>query len=46
MKIQSSNVAYQFYLLPTIKITNVKLLFGYYSIEFIWLKWGVAIMWN
>ena len=46
MKIQSSNVAYQFYLIPTIKVTNVKLLFGYYSIEFIWLKWGVTIIWN
>ncbi len=46
MKVQFNIVAYQFYLIPTIKVTNVKLLFGYYSIEFIWLKWGVAIMWN
>jgi hypothetical protein len=46
MKVQFNTVAYQFYLIPTIKVTNVKLLFGYYSIEFIWLKWGVAIIWN
>ena len=46
MKIQFSNICYQFYLIPTIKITNNKLLFGYYSIEFIWLKWGVGIDWN
>jgi hypothetical protein len=43
---QFSNICYQFYLLPTIKITNNKLLFGYYSIEFIWLKWGISIDWN
>jgi hypothetical protein len=46
MKIQFNTVTYQFYLIPTIKVTNVKLLFGYYSIEFMWLKWGVAIIWN
>ncbi len=46
MKIQFSNICYQFYLLPTIKITDSKLLFGYYSIEFIWLKWGISIDWN
>jgi hypothetical protein len=46
MKIQSSNVAYQFYLLPTIKVTNDKFLFGYYSIEFMWLKWVISIDWN
>jgi hypothetical protein len=46
MKIQSSNVAYQFYLLPTIKVTNDKFLFGYYSIEVMWLKWVISIDWN
>jgi hypothetical protein len=46
MKIQFNTVAYQFYLLPTIKVTNDKFLFGYYSIEFMWLKWVISIDWN
>jgi hypothetical protein len=46
MKIQFNNIAYQFYLVPTIKVTDDKFLFGYYGIEFIWLKWGIEIIWN
>jgi hypothetical protein len=46
MKIQFNSVCYQFYLIPTIKVTGNKLLFGYYSIEFIWLNRGVEIIWN
>jgi hypothetical protein len=46
MKIHFNNICYQFYLLPTIKVTDDKFLFGYYSIEFMWLKWSVSIDWN
>lgn len=46
MKIQFNNICYQSYLLPTIKVTNDKLLYGYYSVEFVWLKWGIEFIWN
>ena len=39
----SFEVSYQVYLIPTIKFTHDKLLHGYKSIEFIWLKWGIEI---
>jgi len=41
--IQFFNVGYQVYLIPTIKITHSKMLYGHRAIEFIWLKWGVEI---
>jgi hypothetical protein len=37
------SVWYQFYFLPTVKVTYDKRLFGFYNIEFIWGKWGVEI---
>jgi hypothetical protein len=43
IKITKSQVTYQVYLIPTIKFTHDKLLHGYKSIEFIWLKWGIEI---
>ena len=43
MKIEFFTVAYQMYLIPTIKITHSKVLYGHRDIEFIWLKWGIEI---
>ena len=37
------DVAYQFYILPTFKITYDKMLYGYYTIDFIWGKWGFSL---
>jgi len=43
MKINIIEIGYQIYLLPTIKFTHDPMLYGYRSIEFIWLKWGIEI---
>jgi hypothetical protein len=43
MKIEIIKIAYQIYLLPTIKWTHDPMLYGYRGIEFIWLKWGIEI---
>ena len=43
MKIEIIKIAYQIYLLPTIKLTQDPMLYGYRSIEFIWLKWSIEI---
>jgi len=42
-RIQSFQVAYQFYVIPTIKVTYDKWLHGYRDIQFIWGRWGVEI---
>lgn len=34
---------HQIYLIPTIKVTHDRMLFGYYNVEFWWLKWGIEI---
>jgi len=36
-------IAYQIYIIPTIKITHNKFLNGAYAIELIWLKWGIEV---
>jgi hypothetical protein len=33
----------QVYPIPTIRITHDLKLYGWYTIEFIWMKWGVSI---
>jgi len=33
----------QFYIIPTIKVTHDKYLYGYYTIDFVWGKWGLSI---
>lgn len=38
------SIWYQFYILPTIKITHNKVLFGFYNIEFWWGKWGLEVI--
>ena len=40
MKVSKYNIGYQWYVLPTIKITYDKFLYGYRSIELIWWKWS------
>lgn len=34
----------QIYLLPTIRITHDKFLYGHYNVELWWLKWGLEII--
>jgi len=43
MKIEIIKIVCQIYLLPTIKLTHDPILYGYYGIEFIWLKWSIEI---
>jgi hypothetical protein len=33
----------QIYPLPTIRITHDKGLYGWYTIEVIWIKWGLSL---
>ena len=40
---QIIKISYQLYLIPTIKFTHNLTLYGYRSIEFIWLKRGIEI---
>ena len=42
-KIQRFQVAYQFYVIPTIKFTYDKMLHGYRDIQIIWGRWGIEI---
>lgn len=43
MRLHFNTVWHQVYLIPTIKITTSKMLYGYYNIELWWLKWGIEI---
>jgi hypothetical protein len=43
---QFTSIWYQFYILPTIKITYNKMLFGFYNIEFWWGQWGFEIIFS
>ena len=42
-RFQRFQVAYQFYVIPTFKVTYDKWLHGYRDIQFIWGRWGVEI---
>ena len=33
----------QVYILPTIKVTHDKNLYGYYTIDLVWGKWGLSL---
>ena len=33
----------QFYIIPTIKVTHDKSLYGYYTIDLVWEKWGLSL---
>lgn len=43
MKIETMKQWGQIYLIPTIRITHDKFLYGFYNIELWWLKWGIEI---
>jgi len=45
MKIELYEVCDQLYLIPTIKTTYSRTLNGFYSIDLVWLKWGLTLMW-
>lgn len=36
----------QLYVTPTIKVTHSRYLDGYYSIDIVWIKWGLSLKWN
>lgn len=40
---ETYTVAYQRYLLPTIKVTSDRMLYGYWTFDLIWWKWGASI---
>ena len=44
MKTELYSVVDQIYLIPTIKTTYSRTLNGYYSIDLVWLRWGVTLM--
>jgi hypothetical protein len=43
MRIELMTTWHQLYLIPTIKVTHDRMLFGYYNVEFWWFKWGIEI---
>jgi hypothetical protein len=45
MKVKIYEVCDQLYWIPTIKITYTRKLNGYYSIDLVWLEWGLSLMW-
>lgn len=45
MKTEIYLVSDQIYLIPALKITYSKSLNGYYTIDLLWLKWGLSLMW-
>jgi hypothetical protein len=46
IKIDRMTQSGQIYLIPTIRVTHDKFLYGFYNIEFWWLKWGFEIILN
>ena len=45
MEIELYLVGNQIYLIPAVKITYSKSLNGYYTIDLLWFKWGLSLMW-
>jgi hypothetical protein len=43
MRFEIITVLSQLYIVPTVKVTTSKFLYGYYNIEIWWLKWGLEI---
>jgi hypothetical protein len=43
--VERYEVVDQIYLIPTIKITHSRTLNGFYTLDFIWIKWGISLMW-
>ena len=43
--IEKYRIVDQIYLIPTMKVTYSRMLNGFYTIDFIWLRWGISLMW-
>jgi hypothetical protein len=46
MRISKYEQLWEVFVFPTIKIIYDKHLLGYYSIDFIWLRWGFSVSWG
>ena len=46
MRIERYEQIYQFYIIPVIIYTYDKHLFGWYSIDIVWGKWGLSFIWG
>jgi len=44
MEFEVFEVSSQVYIIPTFKITYDKWLHGKRDVQFIWLKWGIALL--
>jgi hypothetical protein len=45
MNLEFYTVVDQFYIIPTIKFTYKRRLFGFYSVELVWMNWGLSLQW-
>jgi|LauGreDrversion4_2_1035121.scaffolds.fasta_scaffold10300_3 hypothetical protein len=45
MRVEKYQQLHQFYVIPTILYTYDHLLNGWLSIDIIWGKWGISIIW-
>ena len=43
MKIERYEQVGEAFILPTIKYTYDKMLFGFYCVDFVWLRWGFSL---
>jgi len=46
MKIELYEQIGELFLTPTIKYTYDKMIFGFYCVDFIWLRWGFSLHWG
>lgn len=46
MEFNKYTYSFEFYVIPTIKVTYDKLLYGYYIVAFRWGKWELEINWK
>ena len=46
MKIERYRQLYEVFVTPTIKYTYDKALFGWYCVDFIWIRWGFSVSWG
>ncbi len=43
--IETYTVTDQLYLIPTMKITYSRTLNGFYTVDVVWLRWGISFIW-
>jgi hypothetical protein len=43
MKIERYEQVGELFITPTVKYTYDKMLFGFYCVDFIWLRWGFSL---